>query len=578
MDVDSGGGSGVSSGHFACFVTIMIKVQRAVILRFGFPMILLFAVTTMYMFHHVYLSPELTTMKVINSSTTVFQFQQEGITISTAGNAMTFKNHKTATSTSSKLQSLQKNDKPEKQMQHDHHHPRPYRIVWGIMSHNLNSEEMERRKMIRNTYLNFYQQQQQKRQEQGKRYVCPSIASYANNNDNNNIHNNTTVEIENRNKNEQVNDDCIYWICKWNDIIHNRLVHPDKCRLAYTFIIGGGNPNGPTQLLQFNDSYPLTLDKPFLVSGQNLSSSSNHINHDHPDNTIHEKEIDDDIVYLNIQENGDYGKTPTWFLYVTTTLLQQLHNNNNKKKNVDDDHDTLLQNKKDIEFDFIFKTDTDNVLFPNRLFQFFETTVRQQIFDVSSSKKKNANNNQNLNLNQNKDLRHQQEEQQQVVAEQFSIPTLVYGGRPLDKRKCGWPKHDHCNYLIGPIFNGGGCYFVSTELAEYISNTFVSTSTDDHVGDGGAETTMTTTTTKKKTSTALNVRQMPHEDMLTSNFIFSYPHPEQIITIAEPSKSSSLSYRKHPVKGIHEYQRIWDKYVREEQKKQKEKDSPAFKG
>jgi hypothetical protein len=88
----------------------------------------------------------------------------------------------------------------------------------------------------------------------------------------------------------------------------------NDCRLAYTFVMGG-NPNGPTELVEFNDSYPLTV------------------------NNIRNQE-EKDIVYLNIRENMKEGKSQTWFKYATTVL----------------DHHY---------FDYIGKTDVDTLLYPS---------------------------------------------------------------------------------------------------------------------------------------------------------------------------------------------------------------------
>ena len=286
---------------------------------------------------------------------------------------------------------------------------RPLRFLWGIMSHNLDPVEIERRQAIRETYLSYY-------------------------------------------KNSSDPDER-YRICSLNDLLQGRLPHPEKCRMAYIFVLGGGNPNGPTMLLSFNESYPLTVPSP-------------------PNTT------EDDLVFLNIQENGRYGKSPTWFKYATTILQQNGWRN---------------------DFDYIFKTDTDNLLFPEKFFHYIDSDMEPKL------------------------VKH---------------PTRVYGGRPKNKKACGWPKHDHCAQMVGPIFNGGGCYYLSIDLAEFVADE----TTFDHLAV-----------------------KLPHEDMTTGNFVFSHPLP--IETIKEPPNY----YRRHPIKDIEEYRTFWETFNRKEEERRKRK-------
>jgi hypothetical protein len=99
----------------------------------------------------------------------------------------------------------------------------------------------------------------------------------------------------------------------------------NECQMAYTFVMGG-NPSGPKELVEFNASYPMTVDNP-------QSSTS----------TLQQEQ---DIVYLNIQENMKEGKSQTWFKYATTVL---------------DDH---------FYFDYIGKTDGDTLIYPNLFLKF----------------------------------------------------------------------------------------------------------------------------------------------------------------------------------------------------------------
>ena len=85
--------------------------------------------------------------------------------------------------------------------------------------------------------------------------------------------------------------------CSLQDLINQGPSH-SKCSVYYTFVVGGGGDNAPTD--HWGDS-PITL----------------------PPATAEEKEMGD-IVILNIQENGETGKSRTWFKYAAS-LIQQGH-------------------------------------------------------------------------------------------------------------------------------------------------------------------------------------------------------------------------------------------------------------
>jgi hypothetical protein len=106
-------------------------------------------------------------------------------------------------------------------------------------------------------------------------------------------------------------------ICALQEILNNSLANEEDCQMAYTFVIGG-NPSGTTELMEFNDTYPITLN------GQSLENSTDRY----------------DTVYLNIRENMNDGKSQTWFRYATMVLENHY-------------------------FDYIGKMDTDTLLFPD---------------------------------------------------------------------------------------------------------------------------------------------------------------------------------------------------------------------
>jgi hypothetical protein len=76
-------------------------------------------------------------------------------------------------------------------------------------------------------------------------------------------------------------------ICSLTDIQKNRSkVGP--CQVVYVFVVGG-NPEGPTELVAPNASFPMIMEPP--------STSTK----------------EDDLLFLNIRENLEDGKSQTWF-------------------------------------------------------------------------------------------------------------------------------------------------------------------------------------------------------------------------------------------------------------------------
>jgi len=108
-----------------------------------------------------------------------------------------------------------------------------------------------------------------------------------------------------------------YRICSLQDLLRGSLPNDGiDCQMAYTFVIGS-NPNGPTNLVDPTSTVPLTV--------QEIPESLR-------DET--------DIVHLNVRENMEDGKTPSWFRFATTVADEQFY------------------------FDYIGKTDTDTLIFP----------------------------------------------------------------------------------------------------------------------------------------------------------------------------------------------------------------------
>jgi hypothetical protein len=291
---------------------------------------------------------------------------------------------------------------------------RKTRVIFGIMTYDSNTERM-RRDLIRSTFLSYFT----------------------------NYTNRTLVTEEEYNEKK-------HWICSLNDLDHGRLEYPEKCRMAYAFV-QGANPNGTSMLLNFNETYPLSLPPPKTKTKGG------------------EKDAFDSI-YLNIQENGKSGKSPTWFRYAIDVLER---------------HGWMK------DWDYIYKSDTDNLIFTPNFFRFMDKLPRKK--------------------------------------------PRVFGGIPLDYRKCGGDSHDHCKQMTGPFFMQGGCYFLSRDLAKFISDE----TTFDHLAV-----------------------KLPHEDMTTGNFVYS--HPKKIKVIRDPKGGIDM-IRMHPVKKNSKFMYKWNKMLWYEQ-------------
>jgi len=291
---------------------------------------------------------------------------------------------------------------------------RKARAFFGIMTYDSN-DERKRRNLIRNTFLSYFVDHM----------------------------NQTLVSVEEYNEKK-------HWICSLNDLDLGRLEYPGKCRMAYAFVMGG-NPNGTTMLLNFNESYPLSLSPP-----PKMKSNS------------HRKDVVDSV-YLNIKENGKFGKSPTWFRYAIDVLER---------------HGWMK------DWDYIFKSDSDNLIYTPNFFRFMDKLPQKRA-------------------------------------------VRVFGGRPLDYKGCGGDSHDHCKQMVGPIFMAGGCYFLSLDLAKFISDE----STFDH-----------------------EAVKLPHEDITTGNFVFS--HSQKIKIVKEPRVKGVI--RTHPVKTDRKFNTRWKKMLREE--------------
>lgn len=296
-------------------------------------------------------------------------------------------------------------------------------FIWGIPTVD-NEKEKLRRQALRDTYLNYY-----------KDFGSP---------------------------NEK------YRICNLLDVIKNRIptfdddhdgyddgIEMEVCQIAYVFFIGG-NPNGPTELVKPNTTYPMTIEIP--------NNGNDEI---------------DDIVYLNIKENLEDGKSQTWFKYASMQMEKYNNNNNENILNDDDENDNNDKNnnkkkkrRRQIHFDYAAKVDSDALIFIPTMLEYLQRHVPASPNNVR-----------------------------------------VYGGATRDKYTCDpLVKDTHsCPLpLRGPLYMQGSLYWMSSDLAKFI--------TSDDVD-----------------RTEMTIR---HEDVDVGNFV--YTHPESITTVQVDRKHMIL--------------------------------------
>mmetsp|Transcript_32681 Transcript_32681/g.79261 ORF Transcript_32681/g.79261 Transcript_32681/m.79261 type:complete len:721 (-) Transcript_32681:1019-3181(-) len=112
-------------------------------------------------------------------------------------------------------------------------------------------------------------------------------------------------------------------ICSLQELLKKQVSEED-CQLAYTFVIGAGNKKKKaTPMVNVNAN-----------NTKDMVIPSSQITDPEPD-----------VLYLNIKENMNDGKSETWFKYATLLSESQLY------------------------FDYITKMDTDTLLFPYPLFE-----------------------------------------------------------------------------------------------------------------------------------------------------------------------------------------------------------------
>lgn len=223
-------------------------------------------------------------------------------------------------------------------------------------------------------------------------------------------------------------------ICSLSDLLSGSLPNNGMdCQMAYTFVLGS-NPEGHTELVSSNTPTPILCPQ----SPMPLKNET-------------------DITHLNIRENMEDGKSPTWFNYAMSVVNEKFY------------------------FDYIGKIDTDTLILPNGF------------LDVTFAKYPS-----------------------------FPENVRVFGGQ--ERLKYEWGPR-----MVGPLYMGGHLYWMSVDLARYVTTVL-----DRRPVDVGIE------------------------DMSMGNFIHSHPLPIQRKPIVG---TKSLT---HPLKNPGEYRQTWLEKEKEE--------------
>lgn len=182
------------------------------------------------------------------------------------------------------------------------------------------------------------------------------------------------------------------------------LVNKPHCQIVYTFVLGA-NATGPTDMVD-QPPQSLTVDtreEPILDEQGRVIP------------------YEDDVTYLNLRENMEDGKSPSWFLYANT----------------------IVDN---LGVDFIAKVDSDTLVFPTQFLDEFASFL--PIKDHAS----NSTTVQNITgSNTTSDLR-------------------VYGGIPNDSIGCGGLRRPHCTKMGGKTYMQGQLHFLSVDLSRYVTS------------------------------------------------------------------------------------------------------------
>jgi len=196
-------------------------------------------------------------------------------------------------------------------------------------------------------------------------------------------------------------------VCSLRERLSSPLQSKD-CQLVYTFFMGA-NPDGPTELMYPNASFPMTVPAPVGMPLRHPEEAAEK-SHDANVNANADANSENDIVFLNIKENMEDGKMQTWFKYASMLLTQE---------------------HPELKLDYIAKVDSDVLLFVPNFLDFAQQTLPEHPHAVFGGLPLGADN----------------------------CETTV-------------TPHDHgCPLpLVGDSYMSGELYFMSVDLATFISS------------------------------------------------------------------------------------------------------------
>ncbi|KAG7373718.1 galactosyltransferase [Nitzschia inconspicua] len=334
-------------------------------------------------------------------------------------------------------------------------------FLWGIPS-TTSDKEIDRRRLLRNTYLNYYREQR----------IQQSLwSTKLNNNDNSNDINSTKIDVIDFHPDR---------ICSLHEYTCQHDRYRNSCQLVYVFFVGGGNTTAPTELLDESNTSTITDFRRMLVptsivpkrpspppqpatTTTNNNNNNNNLKKDtkkvqepatvssSSSNTSLPTHIQVDlyepgVVYLNIRENQFDGKMTTWFQFAS------------------------LVGNEFPQLDYAAKVDSDLLLFTPNFLHFMQQQQQQQS---------------------------QQQSQQHTTTSTSTTIQRTYGGVEFPAINClinqTW---DHpCPLpLVGRSYMSGELNFMSMDLAAYIAS--------PHCPHASLT--------------------IPHEDVSLSNYVYSY--------------------------------------------------------
>jgi len=307
-------------------------------------------------------------------------------------------------------------------------HPPPHNqtkpvFLWGIPSTTSNFET-GRRKLLRSTYLDFYQQLHKDQKYQTDTNVKPS-------------------------------DILLNTICSFHDWTCNAMVRA-SCQMIYVFFIGGHEAtSNTTPPILLNESITDFRDMLLPIDPYNKQQTKSGVD-------VHEP----GTVYLDIRENQFDGKMTTWFKFAS--LVANEYNSQPQTttateiSTITDDHPKI---------GYVFKVDSDLMLMTPHFLNWFDGVHgdQQKLQDTIPQQQQQ----QQLATTKNSTSPNHQKNSDLLRSSSRLLVRRVYGGIEFPPTNCVENfTFDHpCPLpLSGPSYMSGELNFVSVDLATYVAS------------------------------------------------------------------------------------------------------------